>query len=430
MRNPSTRWLSVYVLFAVFAFAPPVQAAKAKFERSKPHVNVGTIGHVDHGKTSLTAAISVIGDSKLRSSSTRPWENELCSGDARIAFSPFVNTLVKHSDFVAGVRQDLVFTSDDMTRFLLSGTSAPNGISQMDGAILVVSAADGPMPQTREHVLLARQVGVPAPIVYLDVPGYVEMEDLERSTAETIDLLVQEGYDPADIVVLHGDSGAVARGEGSADDVASVEQVIDAVLENVPVPEKPADQPFLQPIEDVFSITGRGTVVTGTIARGTVAVGDTVEVVGGEATNRAAVVEEIVIPDGMLPQSVDEARAGDAVELLLAVDLAAVGDGMVVAERGRIVSIHSASVKVYVLTEEEGGSGGPIHHEYRPQFFLPTRDVTGTVSHIEGRDELAAGSIGTLDVDFDLYVPKIPGASISICDPATGRTSAVGMIID
>jgi len=427
--NPSTPGKSstLLFLFAAVALALPAQAAKSTFQRTKPHCNVGTIGHADHGTSTVVAAIAEVTGWKLQSSSTRPWENQVCAGEAAVHFNPYEYTLTKDNSFVPGARQNLFFAPSDPTLFMLTGTSPPNGAAQMDGAILVVSAADGPMPQTREHVLLARQVGVPAPVVYVNEIGVVPTEDVERTKSLVVDLLVHEGYSPDDIRVVSGDAGAVFSGDPEA--IESIEQLVAAVIETVPLPDKPADKPFLMPIEDVFTITGRGTAVTGTIDQGIVNVGDVLDLVGGEATNRPAVVAEILFPDRMLFAEVDEAKAGDTVQILLEVDRSAVGDAGVVSEPGSVAAVDSAEMTVYVLKQEEGGRAVPIDYNYRPQFYFRTTDVTGTVSEVEN-GLLLPGEVGSVLVEFDHYIPDAPGWSIPACAPDTGETSAVGLIVN
>ena len=363
--------------------------AKEKFERTKPHVNIGTIGHVDHGKTTLTAAITKVlaekGQAEFQDYSNidkAPEERErgITINTAHVEYE----TATRHYAHV-----DCPGHADYVKNMI-------TGAAQMDGAILVVSAADGPMPQTREHILLARQVGVPAIVVFLNKADMVDDEELiELVEMEVRELLSSYDFPGDDVPIIVG--SALKALEGDAQYVAKIEELMDAVDSYIPTPERDTDKTFLMPVEDVFTITGRGTVATGRVERGEINVGDTVEVVGLKEKAEQYVVTGLE----MFRKTLDQAVAGDNVGALLrGVDRKDIERGQVLAKPGTIHPHTKFKAEVYVLTKEEGGRHTPFFSNYRPQFYFRTTDVTGVINLPEGTEMCMPGDNITMDIEL------------------------------
>ncbi len=398
--------------------------AKEKFERTKPHINVGTIGHVDHGKTTLTAAITMIlarkGQATVRdfdSIDNAPEEKErgITIATAHVEYE----TDKRHYAHV-----DCPGHADYVKNMI-------TGAAQMDGAILVVSAADGPMPQTREHILLARQVGVPYIIVYLNKVDMVDdPELLDLVELEVRDLLKQYQFPGDEIPVIRGCAlEAMTKGADMSipiDDPAfkSVIELMDAVDNYIPEPERDVDKPFLMPVEDVFSITGRGTVGTGRVERGRVKMGDDVERVGIKETRRT-----VVTGVEMFRKTLDYAQAGDNVGLLLrGIDKDELERGMVIAATGSVTPHTRFRGEVYVLTKEEGGRHTPFFNGYRPQFYLRTTDVTGVVKLPEGVEMVMPGD--NVTIEAELITPIALEKELRFAIREGGHTVGAGVITE
>ncbi len=388
--------------------------AKEKYERSKPHVNIGTIGHVDHGKTTTTAAISkVLSDLGLAQKvdfdkiDVAPEERErgITINTAHIEYE----TEARHYAHV-----DCPGHADYVKNMI-------TGAAQMDGAILVVSAADGPMPQTREHILLSRQVGVPYIVVYLNKADMVEDEELlELVEMEVRELLSEYGFPGDEIPIVTGSSLGALNGEQKW--VDKIMELMKAVDEYIPTPERAVDQPFLMPIEDVFTITGRGTVVTGRVERGVVKVGEEVEIVGIKATTKTTCtgVE-------MFRKLLDQGQAGDNIGALLrGTKKEEVERGQVLAKPGSIHPHTNFSGEVYVLTKEEGGRHTPFFSGYRPQFYFRTTDITGAVTLPEGVEMVMPGDNITMTVELIHPIAMETGLRFAIREG--GRTVASGVV--
>jgi len=362
--------------------------AKAKFERSKPHVNIGTIGHVDHGKTTLTAAITMYLAQKGQADVKK--YDEIDNAPEEKARGITINTA--HVEYESDKRHYAHVDCPGHADYIKNMIT---GAAQMDGSILVVSAADGPMPQTREHILLARQVNVPSIVVYMNKTDQVDdPELLELVELEVRELLSQYEFPGDDIPIIKG-SALQAMEKGLAGDFDgpewdSIRELIAAIDDYIPTPERDTDKPFLMPIEDVFSITGRGTVGTGRIERGVIHVGDEVEIVGLGA-HRKSVCTGVE----MFRKLLDEGQAGDNAGLLLrGVDKNELQRGMVVAKPGSITPHTTFEAEVYVLSKEEGGRHTPFFKGYRPQFYFRTTDVTGAVELPEGTEMVMHASFG------------------------------------
>ena len=365
--------------------------AKEKFDRSKPHVNIGTIGHVDHGKTTLTAAITKVLAEK------DPTLAEVKSFDA-IDSAPeekergiTINTA--HVEYQTEKRH---YAHVDCPGHADYVKNMVTGAAQMDGAILVVAATDGPMPQTREHILLARQVGVPQLVVFMNKCDLVDdPELLDLVEMEIRELLSSYDFDGDNIPVIRGSALAALNGEPSG--VKNVEDLMDAVDNWIPLPTRAVDKPFLMPVEDVFSITGRGTVGTGRIETGVIHTGDAVDIIGMGAEKLKSVVTGVE----MFRKILDEGEAGDNVGLLLrGIDKNEIRRGMVIAAPGSIHPHHKFEATVYILKKEEGGRHTPFHNKYRPQFYFRTTDVTGEITLPEGREMVMPGDNLTITVDL------------------------------
>jgi elongation factor Tu len=389
---------------------------KSKFERNKPHCNVGTIGHVDHGKTTLTAAITkVLAES---GGATFQAYDQIDKAPEERARGITISTA--HVEYETGNRH---YAHVDCPGHADYVKNMITGAAQMDGAILVVSAADGPMPQTREHILLARQVGVPALVVYLNKVDMVDdPELLELVELEVRELLSSYEFPGDDIPIVKGSALAALEGRDEEIGRASIKALMDAVDSYIPQPERPIDKPFLMPIEDVFSISGRGTVVTGRIERGVVKVGEEVEIVGIKATSRTTVtgVE-------MFRKLLDQGQAGDNVGCLLrGIDRDSVERGQVLCKPGSVTPHTVFKAEAYILTKEEGGRHTPFFTNYRPQFYFRTTDVTGVVTLPEGTEMVMPGD--NIAMDVELIVPIAMEERLRFAIREGGRTVGAGVV--
>ena len=392
--------------------------AKETFTRSKPHVNVGTIGHVDHGKTTLTTALlKVQADKGL--AQVKSYADIAKGGTVRDA-SKIVTIAVSHVEYETEARHYAHVDCPGHADFVKNMIT---GAAQMDGAILVVSAYDGPMPQTREHILLARQVGVPNIVVFLNKVDLVDDPDLlELVEMEIRDLLKKYDYKGDDITIIRG--SALGALEGKPEWVKSISDLLDAVDKDIPLPEHDLDKPFLMSIEDVFSITGRGTVVTGRIERGCIKVGDAVEIVGlGETRSTTCTGVE------MFHKLLDQGQAGDNVGILLrGIEKKDVERGQVLAKPGSITPHTKAKAEIYVLTKDEGGRHTPFFKGYRPQFFFGTADVTGVCELPEGTEMVMPGD--NLGITIELGKPVAMEKSQRFAMREGGRTIGAGRITE
>jgi elongation factor Tu len=385
--------------------------AKARFERTKPHVNIGTIGHVDHGKTTLTAAITKFFGEFRAYDMIDAAPEEKARG---------ITISTAHVEYETDARH---YAHVDCPGHADYVKNMITGAAQMDGAILVVSAADGPMPQTREHILLARQVGVPAIVVYMNKCDQVDdPELLELVEMEIRELLSAYDFPGDDIPIVKG-SALVALDGGDAEmGENSVRALMAAVDEYVPTPERPKDQPFLMPIEDVFSISGRGTVVTGRIERGVVKVGEEVEIVGIRDTRKTTVtgVE-------MFRKLLDQGEAGDNVGALLrGIGREDVERGQVLCKPGSVTPHTKFKAEAYILTKEEGGRHTPFFTNYRPQFYFRTTDVTGVVHLPEGTEMVMPGD--NIAMEVELIVPIAMEERLRFAIREGGRTVGAGVV--
>ncbi|MDQ0326903.1 elongation factor Tu [Rhodopseudomonas julia] len=385
--------------------------AKEKFSRTKPHANIGTIGHVDHGKTTLTAAITKFFGEYRAYDQIDAAPEEKARGITISTAHVEYETEARHYAHV-----DCPGHADYVKNMI-------TGAAQMDGAILVVSAADGPMPQTREHILLARQVGVPALVVYMNKVDQVDDEELlELVELEVRELLSSYEFPGDDIPVIKG-SALVALEDGDkALGEDSIRALMAAVDEYIPTPERPIDQPFLMPIEDVFSISGRGTVVTGRVERGQIKVGEEVEIVGIRDTRKTTVtgVE-------MFRKLLDSGQAGDNIGALLrGIDREGVERGQILCKPGSVTPHTKFKAEAYILTKEEGGRHTPFFTNYRPQFYFRTTDVTGVVTLPEGTEMVMPGDNVTMDVT--LIVPIAMEEKLRFAIREGGRTVGAGIV--
>jgi elongation factor Tu len=393
--------------------------AKERFERTKPHVNVGTIGHVDHGKTTLTAAMTRILEKKnfaqfvpFDQIDKAPEEKErgITIATAHVEYE----TETRHYAHV-----DCPGHADYVKNMI-------TGAAQMDGAILVVSAADGPMPQTREHILLARQVGVPYIVVYLNKVDMVDDKELvELVELEVRELLSEYNFPGDDIPVVTGSALQALEcgcGREDCDKCKSVYELLDAVDEYIPLPERDVDKPFLMPVEDVFSISGRGTVATGRVERGVIKVGDEIEIVGMKETRKT-----VATGVEMFRKLLDEGRAGDNIGVLLrGVKREEVERGQVIAKPGSITPHTKFKAEVYVLTKEEGGRHTPFFNGYRPQFYFRTTDVTGVVQLPEGVEMVMPGD--NVSLEAELITPIAMEKELRFAIREGGHTVGAGVI--
>ena len=391
--------------------------AKEKFDRSKPHVNIGTIGHVDHGKTTLTAAITTV-LSKKNGGQAMAYDQIDGAPEER---ERGITISTAHVEYETDTRH---YAHVDCPGHADYVKNMITGAAQMDGAILVVSAADGPMPQTREHILLSRQVGVPYIVVFLNKVDMVDDEELlELVEMEVRDLLTEYEFPGDDVPVVAGSALKALEGDASYEE--KILELMAAVDEYIPTPERDNDKPFMMPVEDVFSITGRGTVATGRVERGQVRVGDEVEVVGiAEETSKTTVtgVE-------MFRKLLDYAEAGDNIGALLrGVAREDIQRGQVLAKPGTITPHTKFSAEVYVLTKEEGGRHTPFFTNYRPQFYFRTTDVTGVVNLPEGTEMVMPGDNVTMEVELIHPIAIENGTKFSIREG--GRTVGAGVVTE
>ena len=390
--------------------------AKEKFNRTKPHVNVGTIGHVDHGKTTLTAALTKVMSAK--------------HGGDTIEYDQIDNAPEEKARGITIATAHVEYESDnrhyahvdcpghaDYVKNMITGAA------QMDGAILVVSAADGPMPQTREHILLARQVGVPFIVVYLNKADMVDDDELlELVELEVRDLLSMYEFPGDDTPIIIGSALKAMEGDTSELGTQSVEKLVEALDSYIPVPERLVDGPFLMPIEDVFSISGRGTVVTGRIDRGIVKVGDEIEIIGIKETAKT-----VCTGVEMFRKLLDEGRAGDNVGVLLrGTKREAVERGQVLAKPGSITPHTKFEAEVYILTKEEGGRHTPFFKGYRPQFYFRTTDVTGAVELPEATEMVMPGD--NIQMKVELIAPIAMEDGLRFAIREGGRTVGAGVV--
>ncbi|WP_062305132.1 elongation factor Tu [Alicyclobacillus sendaiensis] len=389
--------------------------AKEKFERTKPHVNIGTIGHVDHGKTTLTAAITTVLASKGKAKAQRYEDIDKAPEERERGIT--INTA--HVEYETDKRH---YAHVDCPGHADYVKNMITGAAQMDGAILVVSAADGPMPQTREHILLSRQVGVPYIVVFLNKCDMVDDEELlDLVEMEVRELLNEYEFPGDDVPVIRG--SALKALEGDPQWVAKIEELMNAVDEYIPTPERDTSKPFLMPVEDVFTITGRGTVATGRVERGTLKVGDEVEIVGLREERRKTVATGIE----MFRKLLDEAQAGDNIGALLrGVERKDVERGQVLCKPGSINPHTKFEAEVYVLTKEEGGRHTPFFNGYRPQFYFRTTDVTGVVQLPEGTEMVMPGDNVSMTVELIAPIAVEEGTRFSIREG--GRTVGAGVV--
>ncbi len=397
--------------------------AKEKFERTKPHVNIGTIGHVDHGKTTLTAAITKVlslGNGKIEFMAY----DQIDNAPEERARGITINT--RHVEYETAARH---YAHVDCPGHADYVKNMITGAAQMDGAILVVAASDGPMQQTREHILLARQVGVPAIVVYMNKTDLVDDEELlELVEMEIRELLSEYDFPGDDIPIIRG-SARVALESTSTDpnapEYASIHELMDAVDSYIPTPDRKADLPFLMPVEDVFSITGRGTVATGRVERGTVKMGDTVEIIGLTDERKTTVITGVE----MFRKLLDSAEAGDNVGLLLrGIDKKGIERGQVLCKPGTIHPHTKFVGQVYVLTEKEGGRQKPFFSGYRPQFYFRTTDVTGTIKLPEGVEMCRPGD--NVNMEVELITPIAIEKGLRFAIREGGRTVGSGVVAE
>jgi elongation factor Tu len=390
--------------------------AKEKFERNKPHCNIGTIGHVDHGKTTLTAAITITlakaGGAKAMAYA------DIDAAPEEKARGITINTA--HVEYETANRH---YAHVDCPGHADYVKNMITGAAQMDGAILVVSAADGPMPQTREHVLLARQVGVPAMVVFLNKVDMVDdAELLELVEMEVRELLSNNSFPGDDIPIVRGSALAAVEGKTPEIGEQAIMSLMAAVDSYIPQPERPVDQPFLMPIEDVFSISGRGTVVTGRVERGIVKVGEEVEILGIRDT-----VKSTVTGVEMFRKLLDSGQAGDNIGALLrGVDREGVERGQVLAKPGSIKPHKKFEAEAYILTKDEGGRHTPFFTNYRPQFYFRTTDVTGIVQLPEGTEMVMPGD--NIKMTIELITPIAMDQGLRFAIREGGRTVGAGVV--
>jgi elongation factor Tu len=392
--------------------------AKGTFERKKPHVNVGTIGHVDHGKTTLTTAILKVQSDKGLAE-FKSYADIAKGGTFRDA-SKIVTISVAHVEYESSKRHYAHVDCPGHADFVKNMIT---GAAQMDGAILVVSAADGPMPQTREHILLARQVGVPKIVVFLNKVDLIDDKELLELVEEEIrDLLTKYKFDGKAATIIRG--SATAALEGKPEGVKAIGDLMDAIDDQIPQPVREIDKPFLMSVEDVFSITGRGTVATGRIERGVVKLNETVEIVGLRDTSST-----VVTGIEMFRKLLDQGQAGDNVGVLLrGIEKEGIERGQVLAAPKSITPHKKAKAEVYVLSKDEGGRHTPFFNGYRPQFYFRTTDVTGIIALPKGVEMIMPGD--NINVDVDLIVPIAMEKTQRFAIREGGRTIGSGVITE
>jgi elongation factor Tu len=389
--------------------------AKEQFERNKPHVNVGTIGHVDHGKTTLTAAITMVLAEKMGGGDVKAYDEIDAAPEEK---ERGITISTAHVEYETDNRH---YAHVDCPGHADYVKNMITGAAQMDGAILVVSAADGPMPQTREHILLARQVGVPAICVYLNKTDQVDDEELlELVEMEIRELLNQYEFPGDDIPIVAG--SALKAAEGDAAHKESILKLMEAVDSYIPEPERPIDKDFLMPVEDVFSIEGRGTVATGRIERGIIKKMEEVEIVGIKDTQKTTVTDI-----EMFRKLLDEGRAGDNVGLLVrGIKKEEIERGQVMAKPGSVNPHTSFEAEVYVLSKDEGGRHTPFFNNYRPQFYFRTTDVTGSMDLPEGVDMVMPGD--NISLKINLITPIAMEETMRFAIREGGRTVGAGRV--
>ena len=394
--------------------------AKAKFERSKPHVNIGTTGHVDHGKTTLTAAIInclATENANIQKRNVDDIDNAPEEKERGITIA------ISHQEYETAKRHYAHVDCPGHADYIKNMIT---GAAQMDGAILVVAATDGPMPQTREHVLLMRQVGVQRIVVFLNKTDLVEDEELlELVEMEVRELLSKQEYDGDNLPVIRGSATKALNSSGKRGDpdAEPIFKLMDAVDDYIPTPERPVDKPFLMPVEDVFTITGRGTVGTGRVERGQIKVGEEVEIVGLKDESRKVVVTGIE----MFRKLLDMGIAGDNVGVLLrGVERNDIERGQVLAKPGSIKPHKKFKAEVYVLSKEEGGRHTPFFANYRPQFYFRTTDVTGTIKLPEGVEMVMPGD--NVQMDVELITPIACEEGLRFAIREGGRTVGAGVV--
>ncbi|NTU93060.1 MAG: elongation factor Tu [Chlorobiaceae bacterium] len=387
--------------------------AKESYKRDKPHVNIGTIGHVDHGKTTLTAAITSV-LAKQGMAAFREFGDIDKAPEER---ERGITISTAHVEYQTKARHYAHIDCPGHADYIKNMIT---GAAQMDGAILVVAGTDGPMPQTREHILLARQVNVPALVVFLNKVDIADPELLELVEMELRELLTEYGFPGDDIPIVKG--SALKALEGDAEGEKAIMELMDAVDSYIPQPVRDVDKPFLMPVEDVFSISGRGTVGTGRIERGHIKVGEEVEIVGLKPTRKS-----VVTGIEMFQKILDEGQAGDNAGLLLrGVDKTELERGMVIAKPGSIKPHTKFKAEVYILKKEEGGRHTPFFNGYRPQFYFRTTDVTGSVTLPEGVEMVMPGD--NLSVDVELIAPIAMEESLRFAIREGGRTVGAGSV--
>jgi len=395
---------------------------KEKFERTKPHVNVGTIGHVDHGKTTLTAAITkVLSDKGLCQFISYDQVAKASESQGRRDETKILTIAVAHVEYATNNRH---YAHVDCPGHMDYVKNMITGAAQMDGAILVVSAADGPMPQTREHILLARQVGVPAIVVFLNKVDLVDdPELLDLVELEVRELLSKYEFPGDEIPIVRGSaSKAMASGDPDSEDCKCIWQLMEAVDSYIPQPKRDIDLPFLMPVEDVFSITGRGTVGTGRVERGIVKVGDELEIVGLRPTKKT-----VATGVEMFRKLLDQGQAGDNIGVLLrGVEKTDLERGQVLAAPGSITPHTHFKAEVYVLSKDEGGRHTPFFNGYRPQFYFRTTDVTGVVKLPEGVEMVMPGD--NVSVECELITPIAMEKGLRFAVREGGRTVGAGRV--
>ena len=395
--------------------------AKQKFERTKPHVNIGTIGHVDHGKTTLTAAITKVMAMRNNANKYVAYDQIDNAPEER---ERGITIAIRHVEYQTDNRHYAHVDCPGHADYIKNMIT---GAAQMDGAILVVSAPDGPMPQTREHILLARQVQVPAIVVFLNKVDMMDDEELlELVELEVRDLLNKYNFPGDDTPIVRGSALTAMESDSkdpNAPEYAPILELMDAVDNYIPTPERAVDQPFLMPVEDVFGIKGRGTVVTGRIEQGKVKIGDTVEIVGMADETRTTVVTGVE----MFQKTLDEGLAGDNVGCLLrGIERTDIERGQVLAQPKSIKPHTKFTGQVYVLTKEEGGRHKPFFPGYRPQFYIRTTDVTGTIGLPEGVEMVMPGD--NIEMNVELIVPVALKEGLRFAIREGGRTVGSGVV--
>ena len=394
--------------------------AKEKYNRTKPHVNVGTIGHVDHGKTTLTAAL--VNTQASRALAKAKSYTDIAKGGTVRDANKTVTIASAHVEYETESRH---YAHVDCPGHADYVKNMITGAAQMDGAILVVSAADGPMPQTREHILLARQVGVPYIVVFLNKVDIVDDEELlDLVEMEVRDLLNEYGFPGDTTPIIKGSALKALNGDNSAIGTGSIDALLKTLDEYIPLPERAVDQPFLMPVEDVFSIEGRGTVATGRIERGKVQVGDELEIVGLRDTTKT-----VVTGVEMFRKTLDYGEAGDNVGLLLrGLKRNDIERGQVMAKPGSITPHKQFKAQTYILKSDEGGRHKPFFTGYRPQFYFRTTDVTGSIKLPEGTEMAMPGDNITFEIELHQPIAMEKGVRFAICEG--GRTVGSGVVTE